>query len=96
MIMNFSATPAETALLEKILARAKKELDLRDPTSTEMDLIACNRYDTPLDFQKLLDAPQGDFGHDIYGISRYIDRKTGKLTGSFAPRCGAPTPIPTT
>jgi len=60
MIMNFSATPAETALLGRVLARAQQDLDLRDPESTRMDLIACHKYGAPLDFQKLLGAPQGD------------------------------------
>ena len=42
---------------------------------------ACN-----LDLRGLLDAPLGDFLHDMVGIVRYMDRETGKLTDGFLPR----------
>lgn len=40
-----------------------------------------------LDLQKLLDAPDGDFGHDVFGIRRHINRQTGELGDCFLPRC---------
>jgi hypothetical protein len=52
-----------------------------------MDLEAVNSNGCPLDFQSLLDFPNFDFGHDIYGIGKHIDRTTGKLQDCFLPRC---------
>ncbi len=54
-----------------------------------MDLDACNSNGTPMDFEKLLAAPEFDFMHDILGIRRHMDRETGKLKDFFLPRCTA-------
>ncbi len=40
----------------------------------------------PLDLGRLLSADLATFGHDVGGISRYMDRKTGELGGCFVPR----------
>lgn len=34
-----------------------------------------------------MNANDSDFGHDIFGIRRHIDRITGRLGGEFQPRC---------
>jgi hypothetical protein len=34
----------------------------------------------------LLNADSGNFGHDVFGIHRFLDRKTGKLGNCFLPR----------
>lgn len=50
-----------------------------------LDLHQCiKKY--PVDLSRLLKAESGNFVHDVFGIRRHLDRKTGKLTGGFLPR----------
>jgi hypothetical protein len=77
----------ETIIIHKIAHRAVQIVpdagcSLLD---IEMDVTACHIYN-PLKLQDLLDAPDGDFGHDIFGIARFLNRETGKLGCSFLPR----------
>lgn len=51
-----------------------------------MDIRACHANGTPLRLEELLRADDGNFGHDVFGIRRYIDRTTGQLTDCFLPR----------
>lgn len=51
-----------------------------------MDLEYCHD-DIPLDFEKLADFGDGDFGHDISGIYWNFNRDTKKLENCFVPRC---------
>ncbi len=39
-----------------------------------------------LDFDGLLHATHGNFGHDLFGIINHLDHATGKLTDGFTPR----------
>ena len=57
-------------------------LDLR------MDLSAVHAR-CPLRLGDLLEADAADFAHDITGIVRHLDRKSGKLGGCFLPRFSA-------
>lgn len=41
----------------------------------------------PLDLEKLNDFDRGNFGHDIAGIYRHLNRETGELMDCFLPRC---------
>ena len=52
----------------------------------EMDIIATHANGCPLRLDQLLNARDGDFAHDIFGIRRFLDRQTGQLKGSFLPR----------
>jgi hypothetical protein len=92
MPINFDCSNEDTGLCEQIAARAVKVLPsakfvLRD---TVMDLMACHCNGTPLDLPKLLAAPVPDFGHDVGGIRRHLNRSTGELEGHFQPRCARP------
>lgn len=60
---------------------------LSDPVALLMDLQACHIAEH-LNLDKLLNFPPGDFGHDVFGIMRHLDRDTGKLLMGFWPRCG--------
>lgn len=98
-IPQFNASRYELQLITKIAKRAvalaKKygvDYDYRDAC---MDLDACHSNGCPLDFQKLLDAPDSDFGHDVFGIRRHINRSTGELMDCFLPRCAMPQPAST-
>lgn len=91
---QFTASKYETkpilAIAKRAVAKATEYGIDYDFQSAVMDLEACHCNGMPLDLQKLLDAPDGDFGHDVFGIRRFIDRETGKLTDCFVPRCALP------
>jgi hypothetical protein len=70
------------ALLERAGLKVKR-LDLM------MDLEFTNDV-CPLDFAKLRDFDDGDFGHDIAGIYNHFNRETRKLDDCFVPRCAKP------
>lgn len=55
-------------------------------TDCLMDLTACHANGMRLDLRGLLGAAPGDFGHDVFGIRRHINRETGKLQDCFVPR----------
>ena len=50
-------------------------------------LLHCHRYVQPLQLQRLLDAPQPDLMHDIFGIAAHMQNY--ELTNSFLPRYAA-------
>lgn len=91
--ISFHTTPEEGCLIAKIVCRAaitewfdelyRKEIDCI------MDITAVHANGCPLNLQKLLDAPDYDFSHDIVGIHGHLDRKTGKLMDCFDPRCSS-------
>lgn len=89
MIMDFKLSKKDRAALDKVIARAKKELVITDVQDMDMSLTACHKYDVKLDFEKMLRAKVSDLGHDIYGIIRHINPETGKLGRHFHPRCHA-------
>lgn len=101
MTVSFETSKEDFALIDRILNRYFKRLeevvaDMRRTGDTEaklpdrlhvaMDLIATHVNGTPLDLQRLLDAPDFDFFHDIGGIRRHLNRETGKLGDHFLPR----------
>lgn len=61
-----------------------------DKLSATMDITACHCNGCELDLAKLEAAPDSDFGHDVFGIRRHINRRTGKLGDCFLPRCAMP------
>lgn len=54
-------------------------------TDAIMDLMAAHE-DCPLRLQELLAADLFDFGHDVFGINRHLNRRTLKLEDCFVPR----------
>lgn len=90
-MVSFRVTRKEVALINKIVDRAERvALQPFDRCEAQMDLSACIANGCPLKLQELLDADDFDFSHDFWGISRHIDRTTGKLKDCFLPRCAAP------
>lgn len=78
---------AETIMRIAQRARAIAQ-EIGVPYSTleaAMDVTAAHNT-TPLMLHELLDAPQGDFAHDVFGIRRHLNRETGQLEDSFMPR----------
>jgi len=85
--ISFKSTKEEAELVQKIVERAQSlDKDL-DALSLTMDLLATHATDTPLDFTRMLEADNFNFAHDVYGIMRHLNRRTGKLENCFLPRC---------
>lgn len=85
-MISFKANSNESRLSTKIAKRASKQLCV-DSIDTDMTVIACHINGCELDLQKLLDAPDFDFAHDVLGIRSHLCLKTGKLKHNFVPRC---------
>jgi hypothetical protein len=92
--MDYQTTDQEARLIILIAGRASKlagRLGVRYTVlDADMDLTAVHVNGCKLRLQELLNADEGNFGHDVFGIRRHIDRKTGKLGDCFLPRYAAP------
>lgn len=88
---SFDCSAYECEQINEIAERAvamAKRLGVFYPKMTAvMDVTACHVNGYALDLAKLMAAPDGDFGHDVFGIRRHIDRKDGTIEGCFVPRC---------
>lgn len=77
------------AILDRV-GRLGAEYDLPLPVrmTAVMDMCAAhgNNGNRPLDLAGLLEADDGDFAHDVWGIFHHIDRTTGTLGDCFLPR----------
>ena len=60
-----------------------------DGMDLHMGLTACHANGCPMDWEKLKNADDFTLAHDVAGISRHINRRTGKLENCFLPRCHA-------
>lgn len=60
-----------------------------DRMTLMMDVTACHANGCPLDLKRLYEADRFNFVHDIAGIARHMDRKSGQLTDCFLPRFAA-------
>lgn len=90
-MIRFDASRSDMEVIAAIGKRARAlarghDVDYTDMTTILMDITACHVNGTPLRLEELLVAPDFDFAHDVFGIRRHIDRKTGALGGSFLPR----------
>jgi hypothetical protein len=91
-MIKWNATKEDMVLIDKIAKRGFKimmkwyckKIDL------EMDITATHLNGCPLNLNKLLQADDFDFYHDIQGIYRHLDRETGELRDCFLPRCAQP------
>lgn len=95
--VSFEIRDEQRKLVDKIVGRAMKAGALShdyDRTDLSMDLIAVHANGCPLDFDRLLQADDFNFSHDIFGIKTHIDRETGRLTRCFLPRCAVTIVVP--
>lgn len=88
--LSWDVSGAELGVIAEIAHRAAamkvcRELGY-DFKWAMMDLQATHANGTPLRLDDLLKADDFNFSHDILGIRRHLDRKTGKLGGFFSPR----------
>jgi hypothetical protein len=91
---QFRCTRSEIIVVSKIAKRAVcMALDAGVAYKHQdamMDIEACHSNGCPLKLEELLAADDGNFGHDVFGIRRFIDRETGKLGDGFWPRFAMP------
>lgn len=92
--ISFDVSREDSQVITQIVDRAETMAANRgtelDRMSLYMDLTACHANGCPLKLRELLEAVEDySFAHDVFGISRHIDRKTGKLTDCFLPRYSA-------
>jgi MoaA/NifB/PqqE/SkfB family radical SAM enzyme len=76
----------EYELIAKIAQRAK-EMDVTDHKFGTMMDVGKVHETVGLDLERLLNASDSDFTHDVTGITYYLNRKTGRLKDFFSPRC---------
>ena len=92
--MNVNASDQDRILIQRIVARAKTVrsevvVDYRplvDIFGLAYALTVVHLNTCPLDLQRLLEADDFNFLHDILGIQRHIDTSTGELRDFFVPR----------
>lgn len=87
--VSFNVTAQERATIEAIVARASGANLHADRVALQMDITATHANGCALDLGSLLVADDFDFYHDVLGIQRHIDRRTGRLGNFFLPRCTA-------
>ena len=87
--ISFKISRADAALLGEVVDRAMRDLKHLDRMMLHMDLTATHANGCPLDLAFMLTVDNFTFAHDVYGITRHIDRNTGKLMDCFVPRCAA-------
>lgn len=85
MIQFADLTGEEAQAVRKISQRAARFCPPRSALDFWMDIAAVHASN-PLRLGELAKAPDGDFFHDIRGIERNLNRKTGQLENSFDPR----------
>jgi len=86
--LNWNLEKSDLPFLLRIADRAMLEdLAWSDRQSFIMDIEACHLNGTPLDLERLSLAEGFDFAHDVFGIQKHINRRTGELENCFLPRC---------
>lgn len=93
--INWSITRPDAEAIRRIARRAialaaMHDAPIPDNQTLQMDLTATHLNGCLLNLAKLEGFSDGDFGHDVFGIQRFIDHDTGKLTRCFLPRCALP------
>lgn len=75
----------EMLLIRDIVKRARTIDSKINGLCLDMDISACH-ISNPLKLSELLAADDFNFCHDIFGISRNINRTNGQLENCFLPR----------
>lgn len=91
--LSFKVEPEEKKIIDQIVKRALTICAANggtwNRTDCMMDIVACHKNGNPLELQRLLDADDFNFAHDVFGIHRHLNRETGELEDFFSPRCSA-------
>lgn len=87
VLANFDTTEHQAAV--RILDRAEEYAKMNGVEINRLALymdIQATHAQSPIRLQELADAGDGDFAHDVFGILRHLDRKSGQLSDGFLPR----------
>lgn len=84
--ISFKVSEEDALLIDQIIRRTIDASTHFDRLSLQMDITACHANGCALKLEELLSADDFNFYHDVYGISRHLDRTTGKLLDWFLPR----------
>ena len=76
----------ESQLIKDIAKRAAYLFGTNNPESFVLDINATHYLACPLDLERLANAPDADFGHDIAGINQNLNRLSFELENCFLPR----------
>lgn len=90
--MNLEQKRDEIRAISKIAARAVQlaaEYGFVYPHIDAMMDLEHAHNQCPLKLNELLIADAGNFGHDVFGIRKHMNRETGQLEGCFTPRYSA-------
>ena len=79
-------TKDDYTVLAKIAARAEKLSIVQHSRMTLLMDLEYTNEETPLDFNRLLNADDFNFAHDIIGIQSHFNRVTKKMENCFLPR----------
>jgi hypothetical protein len=86
-MVNFDSTAEDAELIDKIVERALTRFPELDFLTLNMDITATHLNGCELKLEEFLETNDDtSFCHDIYGITRHINRNTGVLGGFFRPR----------
>jgi hypothetical protein len=92
--ISFAVSREDADLIDQIVDRIEATIQSDDGQwpriDATMDITACVANGCPLDLAQLLASDDFTFTHDVCGIYRNIDRKTGKLGDHFVPRTSVP------
>lgn len=89
--INFDATAEDAQTITQIAIRAINRYGKQfDGVAIAMDITACHLNGCPMRLKELLEADDFNFGHDVLGIRKHLNRDTGKLMDCFLPRFAAP------
>jgi hypothetical protein len=89
-MISFKVSKEDAKLITRIAQRAAnaaKDVAIDYPfMDAHMDITACHANGNMLDLQRLIDADDFNFNHDVFGIRRHLNRETGKMMNCFVPR----------
>jgi hypothetical protein len=83
-MLKFNDNPEDEKLIQEIATRAAKKGLER--VGTMMDISATHASGCPLKLKELSQADDLNFFHDVCGINRHLNRRTGQLKDCFVPR----------
>ena len=85
---NFDVARDDMLTIMQIVKRAKSLNPAVNGMTANMDICAAHNS-CPLKLDELLAADDFNFAHDVFGIFRHIDRRSGTLQDCFLPRYAA-------
>jgi hypothetical protein len=84
-MINWNVSKTDAALIRAVVDRAIEKKFSTSHHNLTMTITACHMNGCPLRLIELAKADDFNFAHDILGIIRHIDARTGQLV-NFAPR----------